>query len=70
MFKGVKKYKNKINNNYMNIVPDDPFIKQVEELSVGDYVKEHYKKCIQQGGFCRRGIDWMVKILNQPPKKM
>ena len=54
----------------MNIPPDDPLIKQVEELSVGEYVKEHYKKCIQQGGFCRRGIEFMVKILNQPPKKM
>ena len=40
----------------MNITPHDPLIKQVEELSVGDYVKEHYKKCIKQGDFCRRGI--------------
>ena len=54
----------------MNILPDDLLIKQVEELNLGEYVKEHYKKCIQQGGFCRRGIEFMVKILNQPPKKM
>ena len=54
----------------MKTPTEDPLIKQVEELSVADYVKEHYKKCIKQGGFCRRGIEFMVKILNQPPKKM
>ena len=54
----------------MNIIPDDPLIKQVEEMKLGEYVKEHYKKLIEEGGFHRRGIEFMVKILTQRPRKM
>lgn len=54
----------------MNTIPDDPLIKQVEEMKLGEYVKEHYKKLIEEGGFHRRGIEFMVKILTQRPRKM
>ena len=54
----------------MNILPDDPLIKQVEEMKLGEYVEQHYKKLIEEGGFHRRGIEFMVKILTQRPRKM
>ena len=54
----------------MNIIPEDPLIKQVEEMNLGEYVEKHYKKLIEQGGFQRRGIEFMVKILTQKPRKM
>ena len=54
----------------------DYYVKTAYNSCCGGQFKNDYvnvcalKKCIQQGGFCRRGIEFMVKILNQPPKKM
>ena len=52
----------------MNNNPSETEIKK-EETKLLDIIKKQYNSCMEQG-ICRRGIDWMVKILNQPPKKM
>ena len=48
---------------------DDPFLKTIDELPISDYVKKHYKKCVEQGGLCRRGIEFAVKIFTTRPRK-
>ena len=47
----------------------DPFMKELENLDISDYVKNHYRKCLEQGGFCRRGIEFAIKVLTLRPRK-
>jgi len=54
----------------MDILPEDPLIKQIEQLKLGEFVKKHYKNLIEEGGYHRRGVEFMVKILTQKPRKM
>jgi hypothetical protein len=49
---------------------EDTLIKQVEQLKLGEFVEKHYKNLIEEGGYQRRGIEFMVKILTQKPRKM
>jgi hypothetical protein len=48
---------------------DDPLLKTIEDLPISNYVKNHYKKCVEQGGLCRRGIEFAVKIFTTRPRK-
>ena len=48
---------------------DDPLIKIIDDLEISDYVKKHYKKCLEQGGLCRRGIELATKVLTARPRK-
>ena len=48
----------------------DPLLTTIDDLSISNIVKEHYKKCMLEGGLCRRGIEFAVKILTQKPRKI
>ena len=48
----------------------DPLLTAIDDIPVSDIVKKHYKKCMLEGGLCRRGIEFAVKILTQKPRKI
>jgi len=48
---------------------EDPLIKIIDDLEISDYVKNHYKKCVDQGGLCRRGIEFAAKVFTLRPRK-
>ena len=47
----------------------DPLIEIIEELPISNYVKNHYKKCVEEGGLCRRGIEFAAKVFTLKPRK-
>lgn len=47
----------------------DPLLEKIDELPISDYVKNHYKKCVGEGGLCRRGIEFAVKVFTLRPRK-
>ena len=57
--------KNKV--KYYRMV--DPLLEKIDELPISNYVKNHYKKCVGEGGLCRRGIEFAVKVFTLRPRK-
>ena len=47
----------------------DDFLKTINDLPISNTIRQHYRKCFEQGGLCRRGVEFAIKIASLKPRK-